>query len=371
MRIEAVELHLIDLPLKAPFEASVGVMYSRRMVLVKVLAEGVHGWGEVSALNDPVYSYETPETAWYVLERYLVPAVLGKELRHPSDVRALYHEIRGHNFAKAGLENAVWDAWARSLGQPLSQVLGGAKARIEVGVSIGIQATPADLVRVVDGFAGQGYRRMKVKIKPGRDYGDLLAVRKAFPNLPVMADANSAYSLSHIDLFRRMDELNLMMVEQPLAEDDIIDHAQLQSHIQTPVCLDESVHSPEDARKALALGSCRIINIKVGRVGGLSNAKRIHDLMAEHNLPVWCGGMFESGVGRAHNIHMTTLPGFTLPGDTSASDRYYHEDIVDEPAVLNPDGTLTVPTRPGIGVEVVLAQLRKYTRETSTFKAHS
>lgn len=361
MRVEAVELYLIELPLKAPFEASTGVMQTRQMVLVKVTADGVEGWGEVSALNDPFYSYETPETAWYILKEYCIPAVLGKELTHPSEGARHYGWVRGHNFAKAGLENALWDAYARTKGLPLAKLLGGVKERIEVGVSIGIQNSPADLVRVVEGFVRQGYQRMKVKIKPGRDYDDLAAVRRAFPETPVMADANSAYSLDQIELFRRMDELNLMMIEQPLAEDDIVDHAKLQAAIRTPVCLDESIHSYEDARKAIELGSCRIINIKVGRVGGLTAAKQIHDLMLAKGLPVWCGGMFESGVGRAHNIHLTALPGFTLPGDTSASDRYYHEDIVDEPAVLNSDGTLSVPGRPGIGVDVLPDRLAKYT----------
>lgn len=368
MYVEAVELHMIDLPLKAPFEASTGSMNSRKMVLVKVIADGVEGWGEVSALNDPIYSYETPETAWYVLKEYCVPALLGKELAHPSEGARHYGWVRGHNFAKAGLENALWDAYARIQGLPLAKLLGGVKERIAVGVSIGIQPSPEKLVEVVDAFRRQGYQRMKVKIKPGRDYVDLAAVRQAFPEILLMGDANSAYSLEQIDLFQRMDELNLLMVEQPLAEDDIVDHAQLQAAIRTPVCLDESIHSYEDARKAIALGSCRVINIKVGRVGGLTAAKQIHDLMVSKGFPVWCGGMFESGVGRAHNIHLTTLPGFTLPGDTSASDRYYHEDIVDEPATLNSDGTLSVPTRPGIGVNVLPERLSKYSLRSTILK---
>jgi len=361
MRIEAVELTQIELPLKAPFEASLGVMYTRNLLLVKVLGDGFYGWGEVSPLNEPTYSSETPETAWHVLTTYLIPRVLDREIGHPTEVPALLGSIRGHYFAKAGLENAIWDSFARTQGVPLSRLLGGTKARIEVGVSIGIQPSPADLVRVVEGFARQGYRRMKVKIKPGHDVADMTAVRRALPEAKIMADANSAYTLDDIDLFRAMDDLGLMMFEQPLEWDDIIDHAKLQRELKTPVCLDESVHTVADARKALELGSCRMINIKVGRVGGHTAARGIHDLMMQHGLPVWCGGMFESGVGRAHNIHLTSLPGFTLPGDTSAADRYYHEDIVDQPAVLNADGTLTVPTRPGIGVEVMEDRLAKYT----------
>lgn len=369
MKLEAVELILIELPLKAPFEASVGVLDRRQLVLVKVEGEGCYGWGEASPLNEPTYNYETAWTAYHILEEYLVPLVLGKEVAHPSTVRELYAPIRGHNFARAGLENAIWDWFARAQGLPLCRLLGGEKERIGVGVSIGIQRTPDDLVRVVERFAGQGYQRMKIKIKPGRDLADLTAVRRAFPTVPIMADANSAYSLADIPLFQAMDELDLMMYEQPLAWDDIVDHAKLQPRVRTAVCLDESVHTPEDARKALELGACRIINIKVGRVGGHQAAREIHDLMRERGLAVWCGGMFESGVGRAHNIHMTTLPGFTLPGDTSASDRYYHEDIVDEPAVLNADGTLSVPARPGIGVEVLPDRVARYARRSRRFVA--
>jgi o-succinylbenzoate synthase len=369
MRIEAVELHQIQLPLKTPFAASFGAMTKRNIILVKVLADGVYGWGEASMLNDPLYNYETPETAWHILKDYAIPQVLGKSVEHPTEVPALYREIRGHNFAKAGLENAVWDAIARAQGVPLAKMLGGVRDRIDVGVSIGIQKTPDDLVRVVDGFVSQGYKRMKIKIKPGKDIPDLTAVRRAFPTVATMADANSAYTLEDIPTFQAMDELNLTMYEQPLPWDDIVDHAKLQAVVKTPVCLDESVHSPEDARKALELGSCRIINIKVGRVSGLTAAKEIHDLMRSKGLDVWCGGMFESGIGRAINIHMTTLPGFTLPGDTSAADRYYHEDIVDEPAVLNSDGTLSVPTRPGIGVDVVPELLKKYTTRSLTLRA--
>lgn len=369
MRIEAVDLYQIELPMKAPFTTSFGTMSTRKMLLVRVQAEGAYGWGEVSPLNDPLYNYETPETAWHILKDYAIPQVLGRSVAHPAEVRNLYGEIRGHNFAKAGLENAVWDAFARAQGVPLAQLLGGVRDRIDVGVSIGIQKTPGDLVRVVESFLIQGYKRMKIKIGPGHDLEELRAVRRAFPDAAVMADANSAYTLDDIPLFQAMDELNLTMYEQPLAWDDIIDHAKLQRAISTPVCLDESVHSLEDTRKALELGSCKIINIKVGRVGGHTSAREIHDLMRSQGLAVWCGGMFESGVGRAHNIHMTTLPGFTLPGDTSASDRYYHEDIVDEPARLNSDGTLSVPTRPGIGVDVVPDLLKKYTVRSEALKA--
>jgi O-succinylbenzoate synthase len=371
LRIEAIELTQIELALKASFETSFGTMDRRRVILVKVLAEGVYGWGEASPLNDPDYNYESVDTAWLILTQYLIPRVLGRSIERPGDAIALYNGVRGHYFAKSGLENALWDAFARAQGVPLARLLGGVRDRIEVGVSIGIQKTPGDLVRVVEGFVRQGYKRMKIKIKPGRDLGDLRAVRRAFPDVPVMADANSAYTLRDVPTFQSLDELNLMMYEQPLGWDDIIDHAQLQAAVRTPVCLDESIHTPDDARKAIALNACQIINIKVGRVGGHQAAKEIHDLMLARQLPVWCGGMFESGVGRAHNIHLTTLPGYTLPGDTSASDRYYYEDVVDEPALLNPDGTLCVPTGPGIGVEVLPDRLKKYGQRTYLARASS
>lgn len=364
MRIEAVELTQIELPLKASFETSFGAMDRRQLILAKVLAEGVHGWGEASPLDGPLYTYETIGTVWHILTEYAIPRVLGRTVADPGEVGALYGAIRGHHFAKSALENAIWDAFARSRSVPLARLLGGVRDRIDVGVSIGIQKTPTELVRVVEGFVRQGYKRMKIKIKPGRDLEDLRAVRRAFPDVPVMADANSAYSLADIPTFQALDELGLMMYEQPLGWDDIVDHAKLQAAVRTPVCLDESVHTPDDARKALELGACRIINVKVGRVGGHRAAREIHDLMRARGLPVWCGGMFESGVGRAHNVHLAALPGFNLPGDTSAADRYYHEDVVDEPAALNPDGTLTVPARPGIGVEVLPERLRRYTVRT-------
>jgi O-succinylbenzoate synthase len=361
MKIESVELIHVELPLKAPFETSFGTSVSRQVILVKVEAEGVTGWGEVSALEGPYYNAETTETAWHVLREFAIPLVLGRTVSHPSDVFRALDVIKGHHFAKAGLENAIWDAYAKSQGVPLRAVLGGDRDRIGVGVSIGIQQTPAHLVDTVGRFLDAGYQRMKIKIKPGRDVEDLQAARQAFPDALIMADANNAYSLADIDTFRALDELNLMMYEQPLAWDDIVDHATLQAAVKTPVCLDESIHTVDDTRKALALDACRIINIKVGRVAGLTSAKAIHDYMHERGLPVWGGGMLETGVGRAINIHMATLPGFTMPGDTSAFDRYYHEDIVDQPAVLNADGTITVPTGPGIGVHVLSDRVERLT----------
>jgi O-succinylbenzoate synthase len=365
VRIEGAELINVELPLRAPERTNYGVNLTRSVVLVKVVAEGVCGWGEAAPLTDPTWNYEYPGTTWPILRDYLIPAVVGQDLNAPEDVAGIYagilgRGIRGHHFAKAALEMAVWDLLARAKGVPESQLLGGVRDRVAVGVSIGIQETPADLVRVVGEYLAQGYQRAKIKIMPGRDVGDLREVRRAYPDARIMTDANSSYTLEDIPLLRSMDDFGLMMHEQPLGWDDIVDHAKLAPEIRTPICLDESILSPSDGRKAVDLGACSIINIKVGRLGGLAAVREMHDFMYARGLPVWCGGMYESGVGRAHNLHLASLPGFTLPGDTSASDRYFAEDIVDEPAVLNSDGTITVPTRPGIGVDVLPDRLERY-----------
>jgi o-succinylbenzoate synthase len=366
MRVEAVRLVNIELPLKAPERTNYGTNYTRSVVLVCVSSGGLNGWGEAAPLSDPTWNYEYPGTTWPILRDYLAPAVIGQELSSPGDMAAVFggilgRGIRGHHFAKAALEMAVWDLFARAAGVPLSSMLGGVRDRVAAGVSIGVQDSPEALVDVVGMYREQGYCRFKIKIYPGRDVVDLRAVRTAFPDAAVMTDANSSYTLDDVALLRSMDEFGLMMHEQPLGWDDIVDHAKLQPQIETPICLDESILSPSDARKAVELGACRIINIKVGRLGGIQAVREVHDFMLARGLPVWCGGMYESGIGRAHNLHLATMPGFTLPGDTSASERYFVEDIVDEPARLNADGTVSVPTRPGIGVEVVDATLRKYT----------
>jgi O-succinylbenzoate synthase len=366
VRIDAVELTHIELPLKAPERTNYGVNVTRRVVLVSVLADGLRGWGEAAPLSDPTWNYEYPGTTWPILRDYLAPAVLGKHLAAPTDVGGFYagilgRGIRGHHFAKAALEMAVWDVFAKAAGVPLSHLLGGTRSRVPVGVSIGIQDTPSDLVRVVGAFLDEGYQRVKIKIMPGRDVGDLGAVRREYPDAQVMTDANSGYTLA--------DEFGLTMHEQPLGWDDIVDHAKLAPAIRTPICLDESILSPADARKAIELGACRYINVKIGRLGGHQACREVHDFMLARGLGVWCGGMYESGVGRAHNLHLASLPGYTFPGDTSASARYFREDIVDEPAVLNADGTVTVPTRPGIGVEVLPDVLKRYTLATWSARA--
>jgi len=367
MLIEQVGLHVLQMPLKQPFTTSFGTETIRELILVSLTADGVTGWGEVVTMAEPLYNYETTKTAWHILEDFLVPMVLGKSFAHPDEMARAWDHIRGHYMAKAGLNNAFWDAWARAQNLPLARALGGTKERIGVGVSVGIQDSVAATLKTVESYLVQGYQRIKVKIRPGWDETLLRALRREFGPIPLMADANSAYSLSDSALFERMDDLGLMMIEQPLAEDDIIDHAGLQARLQTPICLDESILTPEDARKALELGACRIINVKVGRIGGHSPMRRLHDICVERGIPLWCGGMLESGVGRAHNIALTSLAGYTLPGDTSASDRYFDEDIVTPAAQLLPGGFLAVPDGPGIGVTVLEDRVARFTLQTRTY----
>jgi O-succinylbenzoate synthase len=311
---------------------------------------GMSGWGESVAFHSPWYNEETLKTNWHMLEDFIIPSLLNKEVEQPEEVSEILSYIRKNNMAKSTIEGAVWDLFAKRKGITLAAALGGEKTEIEVGISIGIQNTIDDLLQLVDEYVNDGYKRMKIKIKPGWDVEVMREVRKHFPHIPLMADANSAYRLKDIDRLKALDEFDLMMIEQPLASDDIVDHAQLQKKISTPICLDESIHSYEDARKAIELGSCKIINIKIGRVGGLTESKRIHDLCQQHGIPVWCGGMLESGVGRAHNIALTTLANFVMPGDTAGSSRYWEQDII-EPEVVVKNGMITIPDKPGIGYE--------------------
>jgi O-succinylbenzoate synthase len=360
LRVERLVVHELAMPLLAPFETSFGRSEVRRFLLVEAQADGLSGWAECCAMDAPLYNEETVGTAWHVIRDYLAPLLLGRPFEHPSEVSGWFRAIRRHHMARSALESACWDLYAQAVGQPLYRLLGGSKDRIEVGVSVGIQPTLADLCRTVEGFLAQGYRKVKVKIKPGWDVQVIGELRRVFGDIPLMADANSAYTLADLPTLQALDAYGLMMIEQPLAHDDIIDHAQLQRALRTPLCLDESIHHAEDARRALELGACRIINIKVPRVGGLQAAKAVHDVCRERGAPVWCGGMLESGVGRAHNIAITTLPGFTLPGDTSASSRYWAEDIIEPPVVMDPDGTIAVPQAPGRGYEVVPARVARY-----------
>ena len=349
IRLQAVQMREIHLPLIHRFETSFGATSTRKIILLLLHSGGDIGYGECTASEEPLYNSETTETAWHILSDYAIPWLLGRELEHAADAARILSPIRGNRMARAAIETALWDLEARQTGLPLSRLIGGVRKEIPCGVSIGIQASIEDLLAKVRHEVSAGYRRVKIKIKPGWEVEPLRAIRSEFPDLPLMADANSAFQLSDLPLLRRLDEFGLMMIEQPLAHDDIVDHAVLQAQLHTAICLDESICSAEDARKAVELRSCRIINVKLGRVGGYSEALLINDYCARHGIPLWCGGMLESGIGRAHNIAMSTLSGFTLPGDVSASKRYYAEDTVKPPVTVTPSGTILVPELPGIG----------------------
>ena len=357
MKIECIELHHVDMPLVHPFETSFEREVTRPCILVAVHGDGLTGWGECTAGAGPWYSSETIGTAWHVLRDFLIPAVLGQEVTSSADVVARFQRVRGHEMARAGLENAVWDLLAQAQGVSLAHMLGGQWERVPVGVSVGIEPTLDLLLERVTQYVAEGYRRVKLKIKPGWDVAVVRAVRERWPDLPLQVDANSAYTPADVPVFRELDQFDLLLIEQPLHHDDVVDHARLQAHIRTPLCLDESIHSPEHARWALDIGACRVINITVGRVGGLAAARHIHDLCAGRGVPVWCGGMLETNVGRATNVAVAALPNFTLPGDISASARYYREDIAGPDFVLNDDSTLSVPAGPGLGVRVIPERL--------------
>jgi o-succinylbenzoate synthase len=362
MKAEKIVLRKMQLTLKAPFQTSFGTQQIRDFMVVEVHTKDHVGYGECVVSGLPFYSEETVGTASHMLEDFLVPMVMEKgEFTHPDELSQMFSQIRRNNMAKSALEAAYWDLYAKQNDITLAKALGGNKEKIEVGISLGIEANIEDLYRHVEGYLEQGYRRMKIKIMPGKDVQVIRGLRERFGNIPMMADANSAYTLADIEILKQLDEFKLTMIEQPLAHDDIIDHAIIQKELKTPICLDESIHSYEDARKAIELGSTRIINIKVGRVGGLTEAKRIHDLCHGHGIPVWCGGMLESGIGRAHNVAITTLPNFTLPGDTAGSSRYWKEDIIAPWVEVNADGTITVPDAPGIGYAPVPELMDKYT----------
>jgi O-succinylbenzoate synthase len=365
MKITRLTLHHIAMPLKEVFETSSERIDMRACILVEVFADGISGYGECVAGIDPGYSYETVQTAWHVLKDFLAPAVLKGEISL-TDFDARMHFVRGHAMAKAGLEMALWDWFGKSQGRSLREMLGGRHERVAVGVSVGIQTSPAELLKRVDAYLAQGYRRVKFKIKPGREAAETRAVRQAHPNLPLQVDANSAYTLETAEALLPLDDYNLLLIEQPLDEDDLWDHRALQARLRTPLCLDESILSARHARQALEMGACRIINIKAGRVGGLGAAKAIHDVCLAHQAPVWCGGMLETGVGRAANLALASLPGFRLPGDISATERYYAEDITEQRFTLNPDSTIDVPDTPGLGITIDQAALEKYTQTKLT-----
>ena len=367
MKIEKIRIRQIQMPLVHFFETSFGRTYSRDMVLVEVVADGISGWGEVTAGENPFYNEEWTASVWPILTNYAAPRLLGRELSSAEDVYPLLSHIRGHFMARGGIEAAVWDLEARRNNQPLwKQIGGGARQAIACGVSIGIQDTVTGLLKTIEKELADGYQRIKMKIKPGRDVEDLRAVRKEFPGIKLMADANSAYTLDDLEHLRQLDEFYLMMVEQPLAHDDIIDHVKLQNKLQTPVCLDECIRSAHHARQAIELGACRIINIKLGRVGGFAEAKRVHDVCQKANVPVWCGGMLESGIGRAHNIALATLPNFTLPGDVSASKRYWKRDVIVPAVETTSQGTIEIRDGVGFGYDIDMDFLKTITVREET-----
>ncbi|HVF88437.1 MAG TPA: o-succinylbenzoate synthase [Blastocatellia bacterium] len=353
LRLEKIELREIGLPLKHPFETSFGRTTRRRILISRVFdASGAFGYGECTAAEDPFYNHETIDTAWTIITGYVAPILGHARVDSASEVGSALHRIRGNRMAKGAIEAAIWDLEARLAGKPLWQYLGGTRAEIDSGVSIGLQETRAALLEKVARELESGYQRIKIKIKPGRDIDLVEAVREKYPKIQLMVDANSAYTLADTDLLAQFDRHNLMMIEQPLTPGDLLDHSKLQGRIATPICLDESILTVADARQAHELGSCRIINIKLGRVGGHNEARLIQQFCLNDRIPVWCGGMLESGIGRAHNIAMSTLEGFSLPGDVSASERYWEEDIIDPPVTVSGRGTIKAPDAPGIGFEV-------------------
>lgn len=358
------------MPLVHFFETSFGRTYSRKMILVEVLSGGVSGWGEVTCGEHPYYNEEWTEGAWALLSNYVAPSVLGKTVSSAADVAALTAGMKGHRMTRGGLEAACWDLEARLAGVPLWQLIGGgARKEIPCGVSIGIQDNVPQLIEKIRREVDAGYQRIKIKIKPGWDVDVIRAVRREFPSILLMADANSAYTLADIGHLKRLDEFDLMMMEQPLAHDEIIDHAELQRALATPICLDECIRTAHHARQAIELGACRIINIKLGRVGGFTEAKAVHDVCAEAGIPVWCGGMLESGVGRAHNIALATLPNFILPGDVSASRRYWRRDIIDPWVEVTPHGTIVTVDGPGFGYHLDHEFLKSVTVRGESFPA--
>ena len=361
MKIESITLHHIAMPLVAPFETSFGRETKRECVIIEIHSEGLVGYGECVATHSPGYNYETTGTAMHILKEFISPLILGQDVKDALDFQERVLGIRGHLLAKAGVEMAVWDLLGKRENKPLKELFGGVRDKVEVGVSVGIQASPEKLVETVTDFVNSGYARVKIKIKPGKEVAETTAVRKAFPDIRLQVDANSAYSLDDADQLKPLDDLNLLLIEQPLFEDDIWDQHKLQEKFKTPICLDESIVSPRHARYAIEMKACKIINIKAGRVGGLSQGIMVHDICQQNNMPVWCGGMLETGIGRASNLALASMPNFTLPGDVSASDRYYEKDITNERFVLNPDSTIDVPSGAGLGVTIDEDALKSYT----------
>lgn len=368
MKLDRIELREIRLPLVTPFETSFGRTFERRIVLVKVYSEGLTGWGECTVGEKPFYNHEYTESCWSVIRDFAGPMILGKEIESPEQVPQLTRQIRGNKMARGAVECAIWDLEAQRQSVPLWKLLGGTQETINCGVSLGLEDNDAAMLAKVKKEVAAGYQRIKIKIKPGRDVEMIRTLRREYPNIVMSVDANSAYTLDDVELLNQLDEFNLLMIEQPLSYDDIIDHAALQPQLKTDICLDESILSADDARKALQLAACRIINVKLGRVSGHTEARKIQQYCFDRNVPVWCGGMLEAGIGRAHNIHMSTLPGFVLPGDVSASKRYWTEDIITPPVEVTPQGTIPRPTGIGLGYDVNERRVDALTVRAETIK---
>jgi len=367
MKIEQIELHQVELPLLHPFELSSEIIFNKVCIIISVHSGGISGYSECTAEAGPWYSSETSGTAWHILQEFLIPRIIGKDINSIDEVVQKFSGIRGNQMAKAGLEDAFWDLIAKANSISLSKMMGGVCDKIPVGVSIGIESSINKLLDVIEKHLSEGYKRVKLKIKPGWDIDIVKAVRERWPNILLQVDANSAYTLEQIQIFKELDQFNLLLIEQPLHYEDIVDHSKLQAEIKTPICLDESIHSFEHAKWALEINACKVINIKPGRVGGFTAAIKIHDLCEKKGIPVWCGGMFETNIGRAGNAALASLPNFTLPGDDSASARYFKEDIAEPNFVLNNDSTITVPSKPGIGVEIIPDRLAHYRIKYQSF----
>ncbi len=354
---------------KKPFKNSIETLQERKFLIVEAIdISGVTGWGEVSAFSSPWYTEETIGTCLHMLKDFFIPNVVGREFNHPSDVPDSLARYKGNRMAKAGLESAVWDIYAKKKGISLAEALGGTREKVPAGVVVGL-APLDDMLKEIESYQKEGYQRIKIKIQPGQDVELVKAIRTRFPNIPLMADANSSYKLKDISRLKELDDYHLMMIEQPLQADDIVDHRHLQKHLKTAICLDESICSADDARRAIELGSCKIINIKPSRVGGLTEALKIHDLCREHHMHVWCGGMLETGISRAQNVALASLPQFTIPGDISSSSRYWDEDIV-TPDIRIDNGFISVSKQPGLGVEVNQEIMRKYVTKMDVFTQH-
>ncbi|MGM0903267.1 MAG: o-succinylbenzoate synthase [Bacillota bacterium] len=369
MKIESIKLFIIKMPLKSPFATHLETVTDRESIIVEITGrDGVQGYGEGVAFSSPWYTEETVKTSYHMLKDFLIPLLKKNPIKHPAEATELFSRIRRNHMAKAALETALWDLYAKEQKLSLSSLIGGKVNRIPSGVVVATASLP-DAIRQTENYLAEGYRRVKIKISPKNDIEFVSKLRKRFPSLELMADANSSYTIKDLNRLKALDEYGLIMIEQPLGHDDIIEHSFLQNELTTPICLDESIVSLDDARKAIQLGSCRVINIKIGRVGGLETALKIHDLCVEKEIPVWCGGMIEFGISRAHNIALASLPGFTIPGDISGSGRYWEEDII-EPEVNVINGHIEIPKEHGIGFKINKKTLIEKTVFEETFRMH-